>query len=237
MRRRFAGIYTRHLKTKVGALFKIVLFALVLTTPSLWAQDGLMGAFSRLDSTTSLLRSPFDPRLIAADFDNDQKADGAVLRNAGQLGGQNIFRIELHVTARTDTDLMFASDESALAISSLDVNRDGTPDIIVEQPFTRKRLHVWLNDGHGIFRKVQSEDFPFANGKDSYQLGTPSEEQDFLTLYLPSKVGSDSAILTVTGFSLYSSSSGRHLRPIESAVQTEALAAPPARGPPFFISL
>jgi hypothetical protein len=218
-------------------ILRFVLAALALTAPSLWAQDGLDGALSRLGATTNLLHEPFGQRLVAADFDNDQKPDGAVLLDSGQFQGQKTFRIEFHVTARNDSELSFESNEPALSISALDVNQDGAPDIVVEQSFTHKRLHVWLNDGHGSFRNVRIEDFPSADRESPYQFKAPSLAQDFPTLYLPSKLGSELAIVRAAAPPFGSSTSGQHIRPIASARQTRADEPNPSRGPPSLLSL
>ncbi|MGA7245731.1 MAG: VCBS repeat-containing protein, partial [Terracidiphilus sp.] len=117
-----------------------------------------------------------------------------MLLDVGQSNGRELFRIELHVTAGENNELTFESNETALTLSALDVNQDGAPDIIVEQAFTHKRLQVWLNDGHGLFRKVRSEDFPSAPAP-SCQWGSPPHWQTDLTLTLPSKFGSDHDVL------------------------------------------
>jgi|CZKZ01.1.fsa_nt_gi hypothetical protein len=218
-------------------ILRFVLAALALAEPSLWAQDGLGGALSHLGATRSLLHKQFEQRLAAADFDNDQKPDGAVLLDAGQFHGQKTLRIELHVTAQNDSELTFESNEPDLAISALDVNRDGAPDIVVEQMFTHKRLHVWLNDGHGSFRKVRIEDFSSADGESPYQVKAPSLAQDYPTFYLPSKLGSELAVVKAAVPSFGSSPSGRHIRPITSAAHARADEPNPSRGPPFFLSL
>lgn len=138
---------------------RIILAFLALAAQTAWAQDGLRGAESKAANASWLL-SPLTSRIVAADFDNDQKLDGALLIDAGVIDGQRMFRIELHVSASENRNLLFASNDPSLAISALDVNSDGMPDLVVEQAFTHKRLQVWLNDGHGGFRRARAEDFP-----------------------------------------------------------------------------
>lgn len=137
----------------------ILLFLAFLTAPALKAQDGLRGAF-KVGSPTASPPTGRSPLIAAADFDNDQKPDGALLLQAGFLNGERAFRIEIHVTAGTNNALTFSSNEPGLAISALDVNRDGAPDIVVEKGFTHERLQVYLNDGHGTFHKARKEDYP-----------------------------------------------------------------------------
>ena len=136
----------------------ILLFLALLSVPVVKAQDGLHGAWSIGVKTVPLAGR--SPQIAAADFDNDQKPDGAVLNEAGLLNGKRAFRIEIHVTAGTNNAITFSSNEPGLAISALDVNRDGAPDIVIEKAFTHERLQVYLNDGHGTFHMVRTEDYP-----------------------------------------------------------------------------
>jgi hypothetical protein len=215
-----------------STISRIVLALLVLSAPSLWAQDGLRGAMSRLDAGTELLRDPLGQRLVAADFDQDQKPDGAVLLGGVHREGEQAFRVELHVTAGQNQELTFASSETALSLSVLDVNHDGTPDIVVEQAFTHKRVEIWLNDGHGVFRVAKSEDYPVGTQSPlSWNVHVPPEESLFP--YLPSRSGHESLIPLshpVPGFRL---SSGRVLWPQVLLIISELRAPNPSRGPPF----
>ena len=141
------------------SIFGFLMFLALITAPAVKAQDGLLGAFSIADPRGASLPG-HAPQLAAADFDNDQKPDGALLREAGLLNGERAFRIELHVTAGSNNSITFSSDESGLSISALDVNRDGSPDLIIERAFTHERLQIFLNDGHGGFHQVRAEDYP-----------------------------------------------------------------------------
>ena len=176
---------------------KIVVIVLALTGSSLWAQDGLAGALSRAtDGPPTILQSPFAQTLAAADFDGDNKPDGAILLDPNWLRPQNSFRtIELHFTGHKDTDLTFQSTEADLTISALDVNGDGTIDIVVEQSFTHKRLHVWLNDGRGRFRKVRAESFPSTEERSQERLESPAQQPDCPAFCLPSQRGPEVASL------------------------------------------
>lgn len=214
-----------------------VLAALALAAPALRAQDGLGGAVSRLETTKGFLHQPFEQRLAAADFDNDQKPDGAVLIDTGRFDGQKIFRIELHVTAGNNSDLTFESNNFAPAVSALDINQDGAPDIVVEEAFTHKRLYVWLNDGHGAFQKARTEDFPSTGRDGPYQVKAPSLAQDCPALYLPSKLGSELALARAAAPSFDSLAGCRQIRPVAPAFLTQADAPNPTRGPPSFLSL
>jgi len=210
--------------------------SLVLLTPAIWAQDGLRGALSRYGSEGRPLHSAFSQQILAADFDEDQQPDGAVLVDTGQVNGQRSFRIEMHLTAGYNTGFSFSSTESAISISALDVNADGAPDIVVEQTFTHKRLQVWLNDGHGSFHQVNSEDYP-SQIEARLRLRARIPGQYGAVLWLPSRFGSEVAHLRSTPFSAIDSSGVRNLC-LEVQLAHSAPRAPsPPRGPPSSLSL
>jgi len=146
------------MKLRLPIVGILMVFALAWV-PGLRAQDGLRGALSAAEKPGNVVLDP-SARIAAADFDSDQKPDGALLLEAGLLNGERAFRIEIHATAGPNDSIIFSSNESGLSISALDVNRDGAPDIVIETAFTHERLQVFLNNGHGIFHKVRTEDYP-----------------------------------------------------------------------------
>jgi hypothetical protein len=213
--------------------------ALMLTAPWIFAQDGLQSALSRANlASPGSLEAPFGQTVAVADFDGDSKLDGAVLVGPGWPRPQSRLRtIELHFTGRRNTDLTFESNESTLAITALDVNRDGATDIVVEQPFTHKRLHVWLNDGRGGFRKVGSEDFPSADLGNQHRLETPAQELNCPALSLPPQRGFEVAISTVLGSTPPAPSCRKEALLIALAAGRHAAAPNSPRAPPLSRSL
>ena len=175
-------------------------------------------------------------RVAAADFDNDQRPDGAVLLSGEPFKGRRVFRIRLHFTAGKDRDLTFQSNEASLAISALDVNQDGIPDLVVEQPLTRKRLMVWLNDGHGEFHQVRVEDFP-PTSEAPCKWKVPIAEPGSLVLALPSRSEKNQAALLLQVLRFNSSSS--HWRTCSDHPQneTDSLLFPSPRAPPLSLSI
>lgn len=170
----------------------VCLAVIALTASFARGQDGLRGALLETGSTRAALRTPLGRSTVAADFDNDHRPDGAILLDAGQLQGRPLFRIKLHVTAGQNHELTFQSDETALAIFAPDLDQDGTPDLVVEQVFTHRRLQVWLNDGHGNFRPARVEDFP-PHTDAPCGLKAPLLQPCSLILSLPSRLGDDHA--------------------------------------------
>jgi hypothetical protein len=173
--------------------------------------------------------------LVAADFDSDQQPDGAVLVRGGARDGGDSFQIELHVTAGPDSILTFSSPETALSMLALDVNQDGTPDIVVETTFTHQRLGIWLNDGHGSFRKVKNEDYP-SQGDSSFRWHRRMPLQCFPALDFPPRtpLALDSATKRLSGVD-----DATHQMYWHRVILKQSVARAPnsLRGPPSLTSL
>ena len=205
--------------------------------PRLHAQDGLRGAWARLGASTNLLQTLFEQRLVAADFDNDQRPDGAVLVNAGRTDGQKTFRIEFHVTARENSEFTFGSDESELTISVLDVNSDGAPDIVLRQAVTQKVLEVWMNDGRGSFRMARAEELGLVSNQGPCQLSTSLQIEDCPVFSLNSRTSVESAGLRAGEISLAFPASSMGAWPQWVGLDSATAASIPVRGPPRSLSL
>jgi hypothetical protein len=179
----------------------------------------------------SLTHDSMGQRIAAADFDNDQQPDGAILFKAGEFAGRRRFQIRLHVSGGPNHDLTFESNETALAISSTDVNRDGIPDLVVEQAFSRKRVQVWLNNGHGEFRPARVEDFPTSTQLPS-GWKMPSRRGAEIVLALPSRTGNDHAIQILEVLRSASSSSNWRIPDQSDRTHSASVAFPSPRSPP-----
>ena len=212
----------------------VIAAALVFGAPRAPAQDGLRGVLSPVDLGSARLVTHFQQTLATADFDGDDKPDGAVLVDSGWLRPHASLRaIELHFTARANFLVTFETTESALAISALDVNLDGAPDIVVEQPFTHKRLQVWLNDGHGDLRAVPSEQFAFAGSPDRQRTGS-SQRTGSPAVCLPPQRGLEFAALRTRRSSHYPGFANVHgLRAGSPLIISRAIAPSSPRAPPL----
>lgn len=155
----------------------VTLLLLLAAASALHAQEGLSDAFARLHASGLTSNSVFGPSLVMADFNNDNHADGALL-----LREHNTFRIELHFRHHRAQSLSFAATVSTLALRALDVNQDGNPDLVVEDPFSRRWLFVWLNDGRGGFHSVSVDTYPGNIGSDyrGFVSPPPGRESDLL---------------------------------------------------------
>jgi hypothetical protein len=73
------------------------------------------------------------PTLAAADFDGDNKPDGAVLLSPDLFRDQSNPQGELHFTARNNADITLAPSDAPLSFIALDIDHDGDVDLIVGQ--------------------------------------------------------------------------------------------------------
>jgi hypothetical protein len=116
------------------------------------------------------------------------------------------------------------------------VNRDGAPDLVVEQAFTQKPIQIWLNDGHGSFRVAKSGNYPW-----STELPTRWRQvfppQDGLAPYLPSRSGSEQSVVTSESIFAADMSERRSVWPQVLLAICGPRAANLSRGPPSFLPL
>jgi len=170
----------------VRQLYRILALLLLLATAdALRAQEGLSDAFARLNRALIPANSPFGPSVVSADFNRDKHADGALL-----VRDRDSFRIELHFRSQRASAITFASTLPALSMVTLDINRDGNPDLIVQEPFSRQRLFVWLNDGHGSFYEVSADNYMLNAAHDCRAIAPSGSGSDYAALLGPSKMRS-----------------------------------------------
>lgn len=208
----------------------LLLAALVLRVPRAAAQDGMRGALSR---TQEALPGPatFARVFAVVDFDNDSQPDGAVLSQSGLLNGQRLFRIDLHLTAGKNFTITFSSAEQGLSISALDLNHDGSPDLVVEKAFTHQRLAVYLNDGHGAFQKASQAFFGPDDSEPLWRAGM--SVQPLPMLFLPPTRSSEFAATEAAVMVGDEDGGVKSLWPVVLAVQCGARAPAASRAPPL----
>jgi hypothetical protein len=167
-------------------LYKALSVILLLAAAGvLNAQEGLSEAFARLDTCSTPANNLFGLSVATADFNHDQHADGALLIRKRQR-----FRIEVHLRPHRVSAFSFASNLPALAMFAFDVNGDGSPDLVVQDLFSRKRLFVWINDGQGGFHSVSADDYACSSSGGSSAFVPPRPVRDSDELLGPSKMRS-----------------------------------------------
>lgn len=144
------------------------LLALFVLVPALPAQEGLSRAFLRLRASGQFVTSVFGSSLAAADFNHDHHADAAVL-----VRENCAFHIELYFVSHQIREITFTAPVSAMTISALDVNRDGYADLVIREVFTHRALFVWVNDGHGSFRRTNVDAILGSSRGNEPRLGSP----------------------------------------------------------------
>jgi len=169
---------------------------LIVAAPFVRAQDGVQGALGEFNRTTSPAQIPglSGSTLAVADFDGDNKPDGAILLQSDANLVKGNFAIKLHLTGHSNNEIRFQSLESALTVEAFDIDHDGDIDLIIEESISHKRLQIWINDGHGNFEKGRSEDFPSAADSNPDQIRS-SERLDASALSLPTQRGFETMLI------------------------------------------
>lgn len=155
-------------------IFKIGLLALALAAPFLCAQHASGSA--PLDGC-SVASEGLAQRFVLADFNNDEKPDSISLWGLGRRGGKSAFGVRICVGGRLVDLFTLDSSDPSIALSAIDVNHDHSPDIVVEQLFTQKRIQVWLNDGHGRFHQAHADSFRSADARAPNTVSLPAKER------------------------------------------------------------
>jgi len=217
----------------------LVLAALGCAVPGLRAQDGLQGALSQ-DVVVQPLGSSyvgvFERRLAAADFDGDRHPDGALLLPFSSRADdvRMSYRLEVHLSNSSNTELSFEATDRALSVVALDINHDGMTDLVVEQALTHRRLHVWLGDGRGGFRKARLEEFPENDDRGGNEASTPGSEQEPAVVTLPSEQRFGAELLISSHVSGRPPSAYDYCSPAAVSSRSLLFALPASlRGPPF----
>ena len=96
-----------------------------------------------------------------ADFNADGRPDLAVARRLSNHDGSD-YRIEFQLSNGRRQSVSFASPQSALRVTAVDVDNDHDLDLVVTPLLGRHVIGVWLNDGAGHFRQGRAhDDAPF----------------------------------------------------------------------------
>ncbi len=141
---------------------------LSLVLPSLFAEGGPDRAIRRAGWA-----DPLGGRLAIADFDRDQKADGAVVLRPELPRPAGRYRVEVHFSGRPSLEFTVHFTGGAVALEARDIDQDHDSDLVVTQRFTAKGVKVWINDGKGGFQEGRLEDYPGLSGREPLTLQAP----------------------------------------------------------------
>jgi hypothetical protein len=174
----------RRIANKILGLF-------CLMGPSLLASEGLDRAIQRVPWS-----DPIGGKLAVADFDRDQKQDGAVLLRPNHSSGSGRYSLEVHFSNRPHIDIPFDSIAGAIGVTARDVDHDNDSDLVVEQQFSSKGVKVWLNDGDGDFHEGRVEDYPELGHNNPVGIAAPSVRPRLLAIAPPTRSATLLAVLT-----------------------------------------
>ncbi len=219
--------------TEMTRLLTKALGIFCLFLPSLFAGTGLDQAVRRADWP-----DPIGGKLAVADFDKDQKLDGAVLLRPDRHRPLEAYRVEVHVGGRPHVEITFHSPGGVVGVSARDIDNDHDSDLVLEQSFTAKGVKVWINNGEGVFSEGRLEDYPDLDNKQPLTLHGPSHTSKALASSL-STYRSDWIAVTLARAAILphdGSDSAANLSDQEHAC-SPVLASAPARAPPFSFHL
>jgi len=215
------------MKARTFYLRLILAISLALVAPCLWAQDGAKGALSQTDFT-----SRFEHPLAIADLDGDNQPDGAVLVKSGWPGSIGLFKIQLHFTNHTNSEIAFQSTEAMIAVTAWDIDNDGATDLVVEEALTHKPLHVWINDGRGDFHEGRVQDFPALTPGAQDQLRSPNTAY-FPAVCLPLQRGFEVPMMAASVLASPAPASNWNAASVGSLAQSHVRALNSSRAPPL----
>jgi hypothetical protein len=104
----------------------------------------------------------FGPTFAIADFDGDLRPDLASIQWGSNSSSLTNYWIQLQFSTGGRQSIQVAGPAGGLRIAARDVNQDHVPDLVVSSAWQEKPLAIFLNDGRGVFHKVDPSAFPKA---------------------------------------------------------------------------
>ena len=97
-----------------------------------------------------------------ADFDGDSQPDLASIHEGRSESTRADYWVQLQLTGAGRQIFQINAPIGGLQIVSRDVNGDHALDLVLTTAWSREPVAVLLNDGHGIFSRVDARAFPEA---------------------------------------------------------------------------
>ena len=97
-----------------------------------------------------------------ADFDGDSKPDLASVQAGKSDLGRTDYWIQLQLSVARRQTFQIVAPLGGLQIVARDVNGDNALDLVLTTTWLRQPVAILLNDGHGIFSRVDPGVFPEA---------------------------------------------------------------------------
>jgi hypothetical protein len=126
---------------------------------------GLLGsrvAAGASDAYLPVLSSGPGPQFAVADFDGDVRPDLASIRPGSTSSGNTNYWIQIQLSTVGQQFIRLVAPAGGLRIEARDVNGDHAPDLVFATAWLSQPVAILLNDGHGVFSKVEPPAFPDA---------------------------------------------------------------------------
>jgi hypothetical protein len=121
--------------------------------------------------------SPGGPGLPFAigDLDGDLRPDLANIQTGRSDVAQTDYWIHLQLTAAERQTILVVAPTGGLQIVARDVNGDDALDLVLTTAWLKEPVAILLNDGHGVFSRVDPRAFPGAFEKPETNWRIPAE--------------------------------------------------------------
>jgi hypothetical protein len=128
------------------------------------------------------------------DLDGDLRPDLANIQTGRSDVSQTDYWIQLQLTAAERQTILVVAPTGGLQIVARDVNGDDALDLVLTTAWLKEPVAILLNDGHGVFSRVDPRAFPGAFQEPETNWLVPAEPvQSFVGIPLQTRAGQLSA--------------------------------------------
>ena len=114
-----------------------------------------------------------------ADFDGDLRPDMATIHVTRGSSQVSEYSVELQLSSGLRPAIGILGPAGGLQITPQDVNGDKIADLVVTSPFDAHFVAIFLNDGKGNFKRVESLDYPGAGKRPGSRLSLQEDSATF----------------------------------------------------------
>lgn len=138
---------------------------------------GLLGGAAAAADVPSAPASSLGPNppFLIADFDGDSKPDLASVQTGRTNLARTDYSVQLQLSAVGRQTFQIVAPVGGLQVVARDVNGDHVLDLVLTTTWLRQPVAILLNDGHGIFSRVDPNAFPEAFNESKTGLGPTAE--------------------------------------------------------------
>jgi hypothetical protein len=138
-----------------------------LSKPFVWTFSLLVFGFAAASATAAEEARDagvvaLSPQFAISDFDGDLRPDLASIQAGATASGSTDYWIHLQLSAAGRQLIRLVAPAGGLLIEARDVNGDHAVDLVLTTTSYRQPVAIFLNDGHGVFSRVEPSAFPAA---------------------------------------------------------------------------